>query len=207
MVCAEGNAMQSRKAVRAGISVSLLLGFFLTSSLASGQSIDGLHWGTAIDGLQMSISTIDSSTVNVPQFQLAFWNAGEQDVTLNLGMMLANGKAQLPNKIALRFTDASGMTRKLDFFDKRYPAIAGRIDDYVVPLRAGSIYTLKISLDQFWSPATKEFDLKLSAGQYRISAQFEGGGAVAPSLDMPGIKLMNFWIGKLQSNTLLVAGR
>ena len=110
----------------------------------------------------------------------------------------SNGKVQLPQNISLNVTDASGKTRKLKFFDRRYSAIAGRVDDYVVPLRAGSSYTLKLRLDQFSSPDTKEFELKFFSGKYQISAQFEGGGAKTRNLDVPGIKLMDFWLGNVQ---------
>jgi hypothetical protein len=101
-------------------------------------------------------------------------------------------------------TDASGKTRNLKFFDQRYPGVAGRVDDYLVPLRVGSSYTLKLSLDQFWSPDTKEFEMKFFPGEYQITAQFEGGGAKTSNLDLPGIKLMNFWLGNLQSNIVVV---
>ena len=152
----------------------------------------------------MSISDAGSNNLHVPEFQVAFRNAGKQDVTLNLGFMLANGKVQLPQNISLNVTDAAGQTRKLKFFDRRYSGVFGRLDDYVVPLRAGSTYTLKLRMDQFWSPDTKEFELKFLPGKYQITAQFEGGGAKISNPDVAGIKLMNFWLGKVQSNIIVV---
>jgi hypothetical protein len=82
--------------------------------------------------------------------------------------------------------------------------VAGRLDDYVVPLRAGSTYTLQLSLNQFWCQETKEFSIPLLSGKNYLTAQFEGSGANAINLDMSGIKLMNFWLGKVESNTLMV---
>jgi hypothetical protein len=169
-----------------------------------GRAAENLQWGAPIDGLQMSITALNSGDMSVPVFQVALRNIGERDVTLNLGIMLANGKVQLPDRIRLSLIDAGGSRRELRFFDKRYPAIAGRVDDYVVPLRAGSTYILTLSLDQFWSPDTKEFQLKLSRGQSQVVAHFEGGKARTGNLDMPGIKLMNFWEGELDSNALAV---
>jgi len=186
------------------ISTCLFLILFLSSASSRVKLTDSPQWGAPVDGLQMTISAADSHKADVPEFQVALRNTGEQDVTLNLGFMLANGKAQLPESINLNLIDDGGKTRKLKFFDRRYPAVAGRVDDYVVPLRAGSIHTLKLSLDQFWSPDTKEFELKLSPWKYQTTAQFEGGVAKTSNLDMPGIKLMNFWQGKLQSNALVV---
>jgi hypothetical protein len=134
--------------------------------------------------------------------QLALRNVGDHDVTLNLGVMLGNGKVQLPDRIAMKFTDAQGKTRLFKFGDKRYPGVAGRLDDYVIPLRAGSTYTLQLTLNQFWCQETKEFSIPLLSGDNFLTAQFEGTGASAVNLDMPGIKLMNFWFGKVESNTL-----
>jgi hypothetical protein len=151
--------------------------------------------------LQMSISATGKDKVGNPEFQVAIRNVGEQDVTLNLGMMLANGKplngrkSLFPTNIRLNLTDTEGKTRELHFSE---PRIAGRVDDYVVPLRVGSVYTLKLPLSQFRSPDTKEFTLELKPGEHQVSAQFEGGGARHDS----GKFIMNFWKGKLQSNTL-----
>jgi hypothetical protein len=174
----------------------------LSPDSLGGRAAENSQWGAPTDGLQMSITALNSSDVSVPAFQVALRNIGERDVTLNLGIMLANGKAQLPDRIRLSLMDGGGRRRELRFFDKRYPGIAGRVDDYVVPLRAGSTYILTLSLDQFWSPDTKEFELKLSRGKSQVVAHFEGGKARTDNLDMPGIKFMNFWEGELDSNAL-----
>ncbi len=156
------------------------------------------QWGLATQGLQMSISTTGKDKVGNPEFQVAFRNVGEQDVALNLGIMLANGKVQLPDNVRLSLTDVNGRVRELHFSDKKHPGVAGRVDDYVVPLRVGSVYMLKLPLSQFWSPNTNEFTLELKPGKYQISAQFEGGKAKHDS----GRFIMSYWEGKLQSNTL-----
>lgn len=186
------------------MSACSFLALLLSPAPSRGQSAGNPQWGAPVDGLQMSIAAGDPGDADGREFQVALRNVGKQDVALNLGIMLANGKVQLPERISLDLTDAGGVTRKLKFFDKRYPAVAGRVDDYVVPLRAGSTYILTVNLDQFWSPETKEFKLSLPPGKCQIVAQFEGGGARAGNLDMPGIRLMNFWRGKLESNALAV---
>jgi len=152
----------------------------------------------------MSVSIDDSRKTDVPAFQVALRNAGEEDVILNLGIMLANGKVELPTRISFNVTDSTGKIRRFDFSDPRHGVVAGRVDDYIVPLRANSIYTLIIRSDQLWSPDSKDYGLKLAPGRYQITTQFEGSGAKAINIDMPGIKLMNFWSGKLQSNTIAI---
>jgi hypothetical protein len=199
------NEMKTLKAtVLSALSICLSLALFLSSAPLSVQSAESFQWGAPVGGLQMSISASGSRNIDVPEFQVALRNIGDRDVMLNLGSMLANGKVQLPRRIGLTLTDAGGRTRELHFFDKRYPAIVGRVDDYVVPLRVGSTYILTLNLDQFWSPETKEFQLQIPPGKNLITAQFEGSGARSSNLDTPGMRLMNIWEGKLQSNALAV---
>ena len=196
--------MTLKATVISAMCVCSLLCLFPSPTPLRGQSAESQQWGAPVDGLQMSISAGDYSNVGVPKFQVAVRNLGARDVVLNLGIMLANGKVQLPDRIRLNLTDAGGRTRELHFFDKRYPGIAGRVDDYVVPLRVGSTYTVTFDLDQFWSPDAGDVQPRLPPGRYQIAAQFEGVGAKAGNSDTPGMKLMNFWTGKLQSNALTV---
>jgi len=156
--------------------------------------------GAVTNALQMSLSIGNTHHRDDPEFEVAFQNVGERDVSLNLGYMLANGGVQLPAKIHLRLVDEAGTIRELDFTDRKHDGVAGRVDDYVVPLRSGSTYTLELRLDQFWSPSTKEFALKLKPGRNEVSAEFQGEGAEYLNSDMGGMKLMNFWKGKLRSN-------
>ena len=111
--------------------------------------------------------------------------------------MLANGKVMFPEAIRLFLADPAGNPRELHFFDRRYPAIVGRVDDFTVALRAGAAYEFPVSLDQYESPS-----VKLGPGRYRIQARFDGRGAIHLNGDTPGIALMNFWKGTAQSNTL-----
>jgi hypothetical protein len=163
--------------------------------------------GAVTDGLQMSLSVSKSSNPDDPEFEVAIRNVGEKDVTLNLGIMLANGKVQLPEKIRLNLADKSGKTRELFFSDKRFASISGRVDDYVVPLRSGAAYTFKLRLDQFWSPGTQEFEMKLKSARYEMSAQIQADGPGHFNTDMEGMKLMNYWKGKLESNTVVIDNR
>jgi hypothetical protein len=168
------------------------------------QSVELQQWGPAVAGLQLSLSASNSKTENGRELQVAFRNTGEHDVTLNLGLMLANGKEQLPFNISLRLMDAQGKTRTFKFVDRKHAGIAGRVDDYIVPLRAGSVYSLRLTLDQFWCAETKEFDVKLSPGRNQFTAQFEGSEPKHVNQDLSAIKLMNFWLGNVQSKALVL---
>jgi hypothetical protein len=129
-------------------------------------------WGPVSDGPRMAVLSVTSGNQprEHPAFLVAIQNVGDTDVVVNLGHMLANGKVMFPEAIRLTLTDAQGKTRELHFSDKRYPGVAGRVDDFTVALRSGSIYVLRASLDQYWSPATKESVLTFSDGRHRIAA-------------------------------------
>lgn len=151
--------------------------------------------------LRMSIVAITPQEAKgIPVFRVTVENVSDKDVVLNLGMMLANGKVHLPTEIRLILTDSGGETKELLFSDRRYPGVSGRVDDYAVPLRVGSAYTLRLSLANFWCPETREFQLKLKSGEYRIHSELTCKGAQSVNGDMEGIKLMNFWKGMLQSD-------
>lgn len=183
------------------VAINFVVGLLPSSAGASGQVVDNLQWGQPNDGIQVSLSSTGSKG---SELQVSLRNVGDHDVTLNLGSMMANGKVQLPNYISLTFTDARGKTRVFRFADKKHTFVAGRLDDYVVPLRVDSMYTLKVRMDQFWCQETKEFEITLLPGKNRLTAQYQGSEAKLVNLDMPAIKLMNFWLGKVESNALVI---
>ncbi len=161
---------------------------------ASGQSAHGLRLGISVSPGNLSRAAAE--------FSLALENTGDADFVLNLGSMLANGKVMFPEAIRLILTDPGGNTRELAFFDRRYPGVAGRVDPFVVPLRAGSTYVLRTSLNQCFIPATSNFDVKLASGRNRIAARFEGQQARSANPDMQGVALLNFWKGTVDSNVV-----
>jgi len=147
--------------------------------------------------LTLSISVLPGDKPQqCPEFCVRFENVGKNDVVLNLGMMLANGKVQVPSAIQLTLNDSKGRLQELR---SRDPNVAGRIDDYVLALRAGSSYTLTLSLADYYFPAATDHRLTLPSGAYRLRAHFVGAEAKYVNSDTEGIKLMPFWTGNLRS--------
>ena len=180
-------------AMRTQFISSAMAVFLMTVGQASAADE---QWGEPTKGLQMSVSVIKPAKAGDVKFQVAIRNVSEQDVILNLGIMLANGKFHLPDRIRLNQTDAAGKTRELHFSDKRFPGVAGRVDDYLVPLRAGSVYSLTFRLEDFWSPDDKDFAVKFKPGKNQIVAHFEG------IADDTETEIIPVWKGKLKSNVL-----
>jgi hypothetical protein len=192
------NPMKTKTCVLIGVGLAVLS--LPLAAATADETPSPAQAGIAVEGLRMSLAVTGSAQAADLELQVALENVGEQDVTLNLGRMLANGKplhgrALFPTNLRLDLTDAAGKSRELHFMG---PNVAGRVDDYVVPLRVGSLYTLKIPFSKFWHPAGKEAVLKLPPGDYRVSARFTGGGATQESSEF----IMNYWKGSLQSNTV-----
>lgn len=187
----------------------MLAGAVVVVACAPGKSsqslVAGLQaWGPSTNGLRIGISSVRVG--NLPptgaQFYVVFQNIGDSDFVVNLGHMLANGKVMFPEAVRLTLTDPAAQIRQLQFSDRRYGGVAGRVDDFTVALRSGAIYVLRVSLDQYVSLHSKEFGVKLRDGRHRISARFEGRAAQRIDLDMPGVALLNFWKGTAQTDDL-----
>ena len=71
----------------------MAVGILASSSRSQSSRIgDNLPWGRQTDGIQMSLSSSDAKG---SELQVALRNVGRQDVTLNLGDMLANGRVDI----------------------------------------------------------------------------------------------------------------
>jgi len=137
----------------------------------------------------------------VPKFRVELQNAGEDDLILNLGITLANGRKQYPKEIVLILTDSQGKARR---FNLKGPAvIAGRVDPLIVPLPVGSTFSILVDLEKYWA-ASNEFGYKLEPGTYFLEAQFSGRGLMQQeaNLDVKGLALMPYWTGSITSNRL-----
>ena len=180
---------------------ALIAVVFLQGCQTGARSI-GVQPGVTTDGLQMSLVLVPSSAAHDPEFEIAIRNVGETDVCLNLGYMLANGKRMFPQNINLVLIDKTGKTWTLSV---GIVHIAGRVDDYMVPLRVGSAYSIRLRLGQLVSPKTGEFQIKLPRDGCAITAEFAGISADRVNRDMEGMRLMNFWNGRLRSNTIRIS--
>ncbi|MBO0798321.1 MAG: hypothetical protein J2P31_05820 [Blastocatellia bacterium] len=158
-----------------------------------------LLWGEPNQGVRMSLSLLEPQGVN-SEIYIAFENIGERDTVLYLGDMLGNGARLLPQAIRLVVTDEHNRSTEFRFFNRRYPAAIGRLDPYLVPLRVGSIYTLKLNLGDFWLSGI-DLQSYLSPGRYRISARFEGRGVGEQiTADSTWVGMVRVWKGQLQTN-------
>jgi hypothetical protein len=194
--------MSLRNGLNKSLSTLLLASLLALAGSAVAKRQSRPTWGEVVGGLQMSIYPDQASRADSkpPKFRVELRNAGESDLILNLGVMLANGKEQYPNAIVLTLIDAEGKSRRLDLREPGF--VAGRLDPLVLPLPFGSAFSIPVDLDKYWAAASNEFHYKLKPGSYSLEAQFTGRGVSQreANLDVKGIALMPYWTGMVTSN-------
>ena len=152
------------------------------------------------NALRVSIARIEAtnSKPSNPEFAITLENQNESDFVVVVGYMLGNGRKMFPSAVRLVLTDERGRTSTLTY--RAPPHVGGRIDDYLVALRTGASYVLRVSLADYHPVG--EVGWKLPSGTYEIHATFQGKPAGFLNADTPGIGLLNFWTGAASSNVL-----
>jgi hypothetical protein len=142
------------------------------------------------------------------QLAVALENVGKSDIVLNLGVLLANGKKQLPTAVRLTLLDAAN---KKHILKGNLGGVAGRVDPFVVPLPAGCRYTLPYALGESAEDDQAQRSARLPPGRYRATAEFTGESVTrrGTNRDMTGLALMRYWTGTVSSGevTLTVPAR
>jgi hypothetical protein len=128
-------------------------------------------------------------------------NVGDFDLNVKLGFSLANGKSHHPDALSLIALAKGDKARMLVYAP--LPGVAGRVDPYVVPMPAGSSYTLRCKFENYVDAATGD-RVDLTAKDYRIAAELTGEAIKHTNLDVQGLALISCWQGTARSNEILL---
>jgi len=138
-------------------------------------------------------------------------NGGTADTAVIFGVVLANGSKYLVDDMTMQVTTGSGrVVEQYKYHPRHYPSgIAGRVDDWIVPLPAGASYSLTLAAADFIVGANQERrdsfppDALLSL---RLPIR---GPTEAPNLDVTGLRLFRVWTGStmLRSNDIAISER
>jgi hypothetical protein len=157
----------------------LLLAGLLLAGVASAQGSRQSPWGREQNGLRMAIYPSSPPGVRSPgsRFIVAFQNMGKTDLALNLGVSLANGRTQYPDKVVLVVADPNGPHT----LTLRKPGVKGSASPFIVSLAAGSTTSFSVNLEDYWAAPSGNFDTKLKPGYpYTIEGSFAGQAMAAP---------------------------
>jgi hypothetical protein len=155
--------------------------------------------GEAVGGLRirLELPAAEKGKELPPQCQVTLENVGDADLNVQMGFSLGNGKSHHP--AALRFFALSKGNKTRTLIYAALPGVAGRLDPFVVPLPAGSSYTLRCVFDKYADSETGG-RIDLTAKDYRITAELIGEPVARIRANRDGFALMPFWQGKTRSN-------
>jgi hypothetical protein len=154
--------------------------------------------GNVVGGLRvrLQIPAVEKDKL-VPTYCLVVLeNVGDTDLNVKLGYSLANWKSHHPAAIRLLALSKGNKTRTLSYMQV---GVAGRLDPLVVPLPAGSTYTLRCQLAKFADSESGE-PTDLTAKDYRIAAELVGQPVTKVNQDLQGFALVAYWQGTARSN-------
>jgi len=146
--------------------------------------------------LRVSLRADDAKSAEEMRLTVTIENVGDQDTVLLMGIMLGNGISQFPMSIRLLLTGDDEKTLELEI---PFPAVAGRMDPYIVPLRVGSAYSLALRLDDFRPHKSHGESIRLKPGRYRLRAEFVGESRDHLTWRREGLPLLRYWPGRERS--------
>lgn len=148
------------------------------------------------DGLTLHVSGAWIGRDAQPALAIEISNESNQDITLNLGMVLWNNPSMFPTGIRFIITDAAGNTRT---FQVREPRVAGRVDDYLVPLRHGGSYRLALALNDLYAVAPKFELVPPAPGKCQVRAELKSARRAYINSGTEGVRVVDLWAGQLNS--------
>ena len=134
------------------------------------------------------------------ELSLVVRNTDRSAVNVNIGITLANGSDLLPTNVRLTL-ERDG--RKSDWtYTGRIAGVAGRIDDFILPLMPGASYQMTFAFSDFGP--LEGIQHTLQPGHYRVRASLWARHAEHMNSDTEGMKLMKLWTGVAESNEITV---
>jgi beta-lactamase regulating signal transducer with metallopeptidase domain len=162
--------------------------------------VDGVGMpGAADNAIELSVRASKAAygAGEPVELEIDFRNVSQADRLINLGVVLGAGQK---HPLAVQFALVNRTTgAKWDLIERPF-VVGGTMEEWLVPVAAGKTWTLKARLSDYVCMASSDLDLgKLAAGQYELTAAFEGkarqfavAGAWAP--DDPKL-----WTGRISS--------
>jgi hypothetical protein len=183
---------------------AMLVGLLACVLGAPGGSESVRDHGTPVNGLRLGIRLPEAEVEGKfpSACEVIIENVGDRDQNLKLGQSLANGKSHHPVAIRLVVLHEGGGIRTLHY---KMVGVGGRIDPFVVPMPAGSRFTLRCTFEQFSEPMTGK-GLVPGGRDQRLVAELMGEGIddLEVNSDMKGLALIPLWQGSARSNELVL---
>jgi hypothetical protein len=180
----------------------MLIWIFACVHVSLGAAGDTANGGPPVNRLRLRLEVPASKDPKTPpeHFSIVIENVSSRDLNLRLGYSLNNGRSHHPDSLELIARARGEAPRRLIYFNGM-GGIGGRVDPFVVPLPAGSSYTLRCAFRSFVDPELlRPIDVK--ARDYRIAAYLIGKPVTRSdvNLDTLGQTMIRCWQGRIHSN-------
>jgi RNA polymerase sigma factor (sigma-70 family) len=152
-------------------------------------------WGEPKNGLRIGLCQTEAKPLDKGKFMAVLENVGGDDLLLQLGVMLANGKRQFPSALHMSF-NRFGVKRT---WQAKLKFVAGRLDPLVVPLGAGCRYALPLVGFDDEDPA--QLGVPLKTGKYEVEVEFVADAAKREG-DIAKLPPEPYWAGAIKSAPL-----
>jgi hypothetical protein len=103
----------------------------------------------------------------VPEFRVTVENVGTADTFVPMGTLLGGGRRQIPDSLRFRIRETAYEGDQRTYTWQPYP-VGGTLHDALVPLGAGSSYSVRVSASTFTAGS--------GAGMARYRAERQGAG-------------------------------
>jgi hypothetical protein len=145
--------------------------------------------------LQLVLGCSQRSELTV---RFTLYNVSPTPTAAVIGITLANDKKYLPTGVELTVRRAGIPDVALTYVDPTVPAVAGRVDPWLIPLPPDASYSVAVPARNFrLTPHLAEEPFSAPADLQLHLATREVGRT---NNDMQGIRLIHVWVGTLTSN-------
>ena len=131
-------------------------------------------------------------------FRLTIQNIDNTPTAVVIGSVLGNDRKYLPRGLQFTLRRDGMADTEVDWFDPSVAGVAGRIDPWLVPLPAGTSYSIGVLIPE----SLRHFFSTPAAVRVRLTTQ------TVPTLnpDLEGLRFIHVWAGTLTSDWIPLPG-
>ncbi len=147
---------------------------------------------------------LECSQTSEITFRFTLQNVSPSPTAVVIGIVLGNDRKYLLQHVRLRVRREGAADKLLEYFDPSVPAIAGRVDPWLLTLPPGSSYSMTVPAKHFGLQPT--FVPEGFSTPAEVQLHFTTQEIASPNLDLQGLRFIHVWVGMLSSNWIAVAG-
>jgi len=148
--------------------------------------------------VSLTLACQQSSDRATNNLALSLRNTAAEDIAVVLGSAIGNGRTYMIEGLTLQLQRVAGVSgEEYRYRPRSYPAaVAGRVDDWILPLIVGASFSLTLAADDFVSATYERPKAFPSEGDIRLQLRCR------PPRDGPERRLVQIWTGTITSRAI-----